>query len=279
MVKIGMPEKFSGILFYIFASMETKLQIIPVGLLDDYKLAIANCQLSEKFDALKDAEISTDSFSFYTSVSSVFSSKIEGEEIDLDSFIKYKKFGIEFLPDYTKKIDDLYNAYTFAKSNVMSKPNIEEAHKLLSRHIVAKHQQGKIRKQNMYVTNDEGNIEYVAATLYEVEGEMHKFYSDVDALVREKMAISEVFFFAAMLHLVFVKIHPWNDGNGRSARLIEKWFLARKLGEKSWFLQSEKYYYLNLQSYYNNIRDLGLEYLLLDYSKALPFLLMLPNSI
>ncbi|MBL0098191.1 MAG: Fic family protein [Bacteroidetes bacterium] len=35
-----------------------------------------------------------------------------------------------------------------------------------------------------------------------------------------------------MIHLVFVKIHPLNDGNGRSARLIEKWFLAQKLGKK-----------------------------------------------
>jgi Fic family protein len=279
MVTIGTLENFSGVLFYIFASMKTELQIIPVGLLEEYKLSIVNCQLSTKFEALKDAEISTDSFSFYTSVSSVFSSKIEGEEIDLDSFVKYKRFGIEFLPDYTKKIDDLYNAYTFAKSNRLGKQNIEKAHKLLSSHIVAKHQQGKIRKQNMYVTNDEGNIEYVATTLYEVEGEMKKFYSDVDLLIQMRMELIEVFYYAAMLHLVFVKIHPWNDGNGRCARLIEKWFLAQKLGDKSWYMQSEKYYYLNLQSYYNNIRILGLEYPLLDYSKALLFLTMLPNSL
>ena len=259
--------------------METKLQIIPAGLLEQYKLAMADCQLSEKFEALKDAEISTDSFSFYTSVSSVFSSKIEGEEIDLDSFVKHKRFGIEFLPDYTKKIDDLYNAYTFAESNVISKQNIEKAHQLLSRHIVAKHQQGKIRRQNMYVTNEEGNIEYAAATLYEVEVEMEKFYCDLELLVQLKMEISEVFYYAAMLHLVFVKIHPWNDGNGRSARLIEKWFLSQKLGVKSWYLQSEKHYYLNLQAYYNNIKILGVEYPTLDYAKALPFLTMLPYSI
>ena len=279
MVTSRTPEKFSGVLFYIFAAMKPKLQIIPAGLLEQYKLVIADCQLSEKFEALKDAEISTDSFSFYTSVSSVFSSKIEGEEIDLDSFVKHKRFGIEFLPDYTKKIDDLYNAYTFAESNVISKQNIEKAHQLLSRHIVAKHQQGKIRRQNMYVTNEEGNIEYVAATLYEVEVEMEKFYCDLELLVQLKMEISEVFYYAAMLHLVFVKIHPWNDGNGRSARLIEKWFLSQKLGVKSWYLQSEKHYYLNLQAYYNNIKILGVEYPTLDYAKALPFLTMLPYSI
>jgi Fic family protein len=255
-----------------------ELQIIPTTLLDEYLRQVPE-QLKEKFDALKDAEISTDTFSFYTSVSSVFSSKIEGEEIELDSYIKHKKFGIEFLPDYTKKIDDLYSAYTFAKTNLLNKENIAEAHKLLSKHIVAIHQQGKVRIHNMYVSTPDGKIEYIAATPFEVPVEMEKFYTDIETLREQKLSLNEVFFFASMIHLVFVKIHPWNDGNGRSARLIEKWFLAQKLGDKAWFVQSEKNYYQHHQTYYKNIRLLGLEYPLLDYSKALPFLLMLPNSV
>lgn len=82
-----------------------------------------------------------------------------------------------------------------------------------------------------------------------------------------------------MIHLVFAKIHPWNDGNGRSARIIEKWFLAEKLGEKAWFIQSEKMYYQHHQFYYQNLRRLGLEYDTLDYNKALPFLQMLPKAL
>ena len=258
--------------------MKEKLSIIPVDLLKQYLLTV-NKGLELSFNKLEDAEISTDSFSFYTSVSSVYSSKIEGEEIELDSYIKHKKFGIEFLPDYTKKIDDLYGAYIFAKSNVMNQKNIEEVHKLLSKHIVAEHQQGKIRIHNMYVATSDGKIEYVAATPYEVEGEMKKFYADVDSLIKSTLTIEEVFFFASMIHLVFVKIHPFNDGNGRTGRLLEKWFLAQRLGEKSWFVDSERYYYQHHQTYYNNLRVLGLEYKELDYSKALPFLLMLPSSV
>ncbi len=257
--------------------MNEDLKIIPIALLDEYKQQVST-SLQTQFDALKDAEISTDTFSFYTSVASVFSSKIEGEEIELDSYIKHKKFGIEFLPDYTKKIDDLYNAYTFAKSNVLNEANVSEAHRLLSRHIVAKHYQGKLRNQNMYVSTPDGKIEYVAATPYEVPGEMQKFYSDVAILLTTSMDIQTVFFFAAMVHLVFVKIHPFNDGNGRMARLLEKWFLAQKLGEKAWFIQSEKNYYQQHQTYYKNLRALGLEYPELDYTKAMPFLLMLPQA-
>lgn len=131
----------------------------------------------------------------------------------------------------------------------------------------------------MNVPTPDGKIEYVAAMPLEVPTEMDKFYHDIDILLKLNLTIEETFYFAAMIHLVFVKIHPWNDGNGRSARLIEKWFLAQKLGEKAWFIQSEKKYYLNHQTYYKNIRLLGLEYSELDYSQSLPFLLMLPSSL
>ncbi|MFN0216938.1 MAG: Fic family protein [Saprospiraceae bacterium] len=258
--------------------MKEKLKIIQVDLLEPYCLQVRQ-DLQSSFEGLRDAEISTRTFSFYTSVSSVYSSKIEGEDIELDSYIKHKRFGIEFLPDYTKKIDDLYDAYTFAQSHGLEEKNIAEAHRLLSRHIVAKHQQGKLRTQNMYVSTPDGKIEYVAATPYAVEAEMQKLYEDIVVLLNNSLTIAEVFFYAAFIHLVFVKIHPFNDGNGRTARLLEKWFLAQKLGANAWFVPSEKNYYQQHQTYYKHLRALGLEYPELDYGKALPFLLMLPGAV
>lgn len=258
--------------------MENQLLIIPSDLLPAYLEQVPK-GIHEAFEALHDAEISTDTFSFYTSVSSVFSSKIEGEEVELDSYIKHKKYGIEFLPDYTKKIDDLYNAYSFAQTHELNEKHISEAHRLLSKHLLAKSKQGKFRMQDMYVSTPDGRIEYVAAAPFEVEAEMKKFFRDVAKLLKMELTIEEVFYYASLIHLVFVKIHPWNDGNGRSARLIEKWFLAEKLGEKAWFVQSEKHYYQQHHIYYNHIRQLGLEYPDLDYKQAMPFLLMLPNCL
>jgi len=258
--------------------MKNKLKIIPLELLSVYLEQVPN-NLKDDFSSLQDAELSTENFSFYTSVASVFSSKIEGEEIELDSYIKHKRDGISFQPDYTKKIDDLYDAYLYAQTNKLNEENVKEVHRILSRHIVASTWQGKYRAQNMYVATDDGRIEYVAALPQQVPVEMKKFFSDMDLLLSEKMNYEEVFFFAAMVHLIFVKIHPWNDGNGRSARLIEKWFLAQKLGPKAWFVQSEKMYYNQHQNYYKNLRRLGLEYGELNYGKALPFLLMLPTAV
>lgn len=236
-------------------------------------------EAKKQFDLLEDAEISTETFSFYTSVASVFSSKIEGEIIELDSYIKHKRFGIEFQSDYTKKVDDLYNAYSFAKEHSLNEENVSKIHQLLSMHLVTKNFQGIYRTQNMFVTTDDGKIEYVAALPENVSNEMNLFFEDVNQLLKIDLSFEEALYYASLIHLVFVKIHPWNDGNGRTARLLEKWFLAEKLGEKAWFIQSEKNYYTNHQTYYKNLRLLGLEYESLDYLKALPFLKMLIGSL
>lgn len=255
-----------------------KLQILTLSLLSDYLEQIPN-DLEMRFRGLEDAEISNSTFSFYTSVASVFSSKIEGEDIELDSYIKHKAMGLPFRADYTKKIDDLYNAYTFAKENELTPLNIRKSHSLLANHFLECRFLGKFRSQLMFGTTDDGKIDYVAASPYEVADEMEKLFEDISLLLGKELTLPEVFYFAALIHLVFVKIHPWNDGNGRSARLLEKWFLAKKLGEKAWYIQSEKGYYEHHQAYYNNIRLIGREYADLNYAAALPFLLMLPNSI
>lgn len=254
------------------------LKILPTQLLDEYIHQVDD-DLLRTYEHLKESELSIENFSFYTSVSAVFSSKIEGEPIELDSYIKHKRFGIEFLPDYTQKIDDLYNAYQFAQTNHLNQNNISIVHGMLTAHILPSSQQGKTRTSNMYVTTTDGRIEYVAAQPAMLSNELDKFYNDIALVMDAKLTLPEIFYFAALIHLTFVKIHPFDDGNGRTARLLEKWFLGAKLGSKAWLIQSEKLYYQQHQQYYTNLRKMGLEYEQLDYEQSLPFLLMLPQSL
>ncbi len=100
--------------------MWSNLKILPTDLMDVYCQQV-DAALAVLFEQLHDADISTETFSFYTSVSSVFSSKIEGENIELDSYVKHKRFDIAFLPDYTKKIDDLYDAYSWAQQSTLNR--------------------------------------------------------------------------------------------------------------------------------------------------------------
>ena len=280
MVSIRTSENFSGVLFYIFASMKNKLQIIPVGLLEDYKLTIVNCQLSIKFDALKDAEISTDSFSFYTSVSAIASSRIEGEPMEVDSYVKHKMLNIKYLPDLVQKPNDLYNTYLYAQKKSLTKIHFLKAHALLATHLLPKSKQGVCRKVNMLVMEHlTGRIQYEAAPIDKVQNLFEKLWNDIDQLKKENLSIEEIFYFASFIHIVFVNIHPFEDGNGRSGRLLEKWFIAEKMGEKAWFIQSELNYYKKVNDYYHNLNRLGMFYDELDYTKALPFLTMLPYSL
>ena len=92
------------------------------------------------------------------------------------------------------------------------------------------------------------------------------------------LRVEEVFYYASLIHLKLAHIHPFMDGNGRAARLAEKWFLSLKTGVIAWKIRSEKYYFENRSKYYENI-NLGQNYYELNYRKSFPFLEMLSNSI
>ena len=232
----------------------------------------------EKLAAKKSEELPVDYFDFYNSVSSVYSSKIEGENIDFDSFFKHKFLKVSYNPDYTKRSDDLLNAYEFILDNELNLENVLQAHKILSLHLLPENQRGQLRNNPMYVLNEDDRIEYVACSHYEVKNELFNLFEAINKVKKEKLNVKEVFYYGAQIHLKFVKIHPLQDGNGRTARLLEKWFLITKLGKEAVSIELEKNYFRNKRAYYNNIRQIGLEYESLDYNKSLDFLLMTIKS-
>jgi len=248
-------------------------EILSDNLIDDYTKAVGESPF-DKLERLQNIELPVDYLEFYKSISSVYSSKIEGEDIDFDSYFKHKFLKVEFQPDLTQRTDDLYAAYDYIDNHNLSLENVKKAHSILSANLLPKSQQGLIRSNPMFVLNSQDRIEYVAANPEMVKPELDKLFVDVTTLTKSELNPFEVFYYAALLHLVFAKIHPFQDGNGRTARLIEKWFLIEKIGVKAASVQLEKNYYMKLKDYYSNIRKLGLEYEDLDYSKSIDFLLM-----
>jgi Fic family protein len=243
-------------------------------------LSLLDVDIRQLFEDVKEREWNVANFKFFTAVSVMSSSKIEGEQMEVDSYVKHKILNIEYLPNLTEKPNDLYQAYEFARDNSLSFKSFLKAHTIATANLLPQAQRGKTRTGNMLIMEQQTNrIQYEAASSAIVKKEFELFWEELSELIKLELSVEEVFYYASLIHLVFVKIHPFNDGNGRTGRLLEKWFLASKLGEKAWYIGSEYYYYQNLQSYYNNLARIGLFYEELNYEKGLPFLVMLPNAL
>lgn len=244
--------------------------------LDSYKKQIGN----EIPGLIKDFDFSENrgGFEYLTKASAVYSSNIEGNSIDLNSYMNYElnkdkfKTGKEI-----EEIENLIEAYEFAQSNNLNEKNVLECHKIFSDTLLIRSKRGKYRIEKVGVFGKSG-LAYMAVEPEFVEKEMKLFFQDLSGLMSSDLNEIEVFYFASLIHLRFAHIHPFRDGNGRAARLIEKWFVAEKLGHEFWKLPSEEHYKNNQAKYYETIH-LGVNFYELNYDKCIGFLEMLPNCL
>ena len=214
---------------------------------------------------------------YRTQASAVFSSNIEGNTLDLNSYMNLKlKNDKIFKKKEISEIDDLVAAYKFAQSNELNETNFLKSHSILSKHILIKSKQGKYRTEPIGVFSESGLVYLAVENMY-VQEHMSNFFAQIYELLYKKLTAKEILYFASLIHLRFVHIHPFADGNGRAARLLEKWFLTTKLGSEYWLLLSEKYYKEHQQDYYESI-NLGVNFYELNYNRCMPFLLMLPKA-
>jgi Fic family protein len=226
---------------------------------------------------LKKKPQNINNFNFYLANSAVYSSNIEGNTINFDTWLKAREFNLHLRTREIREIAELIDAYQFAKENALSLETILKTHEILTQSILVKKERGKIRTVKVGVRSS-GQMIYLAVEPEFIRQELEKLFDDISLLMKCKLTITEIFYYAAFIHLVFVNIHPFVDGNGRVTRLIEKWFLAKMLGENAWFITSEKNYWDNRSTYYKNLQ-LGANYYEVKYEKSIPFLLMLPNAL
>lgn len=251
-------------------------------LTSDYLQAYAdkvNIDWFDVFNKLRQKnDFSRNDFLFYFQSSATYSSNIEGNSIDFDSYLKNKKFKIKSKPKEMAEIDNLVDAYNFAMSHKLNQTNLFEAHKILSKSIQSfKIHRGKLRNQQIGIFGD-GQMVYMGIDFKELKDEFSKLFHDINELIKRDLSYKEIFYYASMIHLLFEKIHPFMDGNGRTGRLIEKWFLREKIGENAWSIQSEKYYAEHRSVYYKNIH-IGPDYHAINLERSIPFLLMLPKAL
>lgn len=254
------------------------LQIIPNILLKPFekgvKASVKNC-----FQQLSEREFTVQDFTNYMVAGAVASSQIEGSTLDLNSFYQSKENNTN--AKEVAEIENLLKAYQYAKRYPLTQKGLLKCHKTLSATFsnITKNQKGKYRQNRVGIRGWSGLV-YLAVEPEFVQAEMDKLFADIDVLLNEALTLKQTLYYAGCIHFMFAKIHPFADGNGRAARLLEKWFLASVLGNAVWGIPTEKYYYDNRQAYYNGL-NVGVNYYesLERLNKILPFLNLLPQAV
>ena len=252
--------------------MQKKLKILTLKHLEEFKNKVWD--LDEKFEKFIEKSSDLD-FKYLTESSSVFSSNIEWNSLDLNSFMNMKLNSTKSKD--LEEIENLIKAYNFAQNNDLNEENFLNTYKILSETLVIKSKRWKYRDDKVWVFGKEGLI-YLAIEPEFVKQKMQELFDDIKVLLSRELNIQEIFYYASQIHLRFVHIHPFSDWNWRSARLLEKWFLAEKLWQDLWKIKSEEFYFRNRQDYYNNI-NLWVNYYEINYDNSINFLLMLVLSL
>lgn len=103
--------------------------------------------------------------------------------------------------------------------------------------------------QNVIRDSSNGRIVYMPPEAKDVPILMKEFVE----YINKNLDIIPAPILAAIVHYQFVTIHPYYDGNGRTARLLTNLILYKKDYDLNGIYSLEEYYAKNLQQYYNAI--------------------------
>ena len=187
-------------------------------------------------------------------VSAHFSTRIEGNLLTLgqaESLLRGESVGAP--SDSLGEVLNYAEAISYVQ-NVAANPDsglgddtIRTIHHYVSKSLSAHYAPGRYRtEQNNVVDRISGRVIFRPPPPEEVAPLMREF---VEWLNTDALKI-EPYTRAGLAHLNFVAIHPFLDGNGRTARILESLILYRS-GLKSYELVSlEEYFGRDTQSYY-----------------------------
>src|SRR6056297_4182126 len=142
--------------------------------LNTYKKSIGNeiSKLINNFDFSKNRG----GFEYLTKSSAVYSSNIEGNSIDLNSYMNYEMNKDKFkVGKEIEEIEDLIEAYEFAQTSKLNEKNLLNCHKIFSDTLLIRSKRGKYRIEQVGVFGNSG-LAYMAVEPEFVEKEMKVFF-------------------------------------------------------------------------------------------------------
>lgn len=123
-------------------------------------------------------------------------------------------------------------------------------HRLITEGLIAANKSGHFRKNPVYIENERHEVLYTAV-------EPEKVKAEVEALLRwvsENQIALHPAIVSGIIHLQFVAIHPFADGNGRTARALTMLYLALNDYDCDGSLVLDTFYAENRSAYYHALQ-------------------------
>lgn len=155
------------------------------------------------------------------------------------------------------EVENYYNALKLLDGMVKDKgditvPEVLRLHKIVTDGLADKEKVGRFRPADVYVLDDLGNGREMLRFKAPPAPKVKELIDDLLVwLKRSKKEGIHPIIRAGILHLQFVTIHPFTDGNGRVARLLTQLQLYRDGWDFRKILVLEDYYNRDRMSYYN----------------------------
>lgn len=209
----------------------------------------------QKFPEIVLAKFEKDSYAISTHAST----SIEGNPIPLTDVRKILKNTPSHIRDTEKEIINYNNALEHLNT-LVSKPKpitdsfICSIQSLVVDELLEKNNVGAYRADPVVVNDPRKrkiayippNTEDVLPLMSELTNYLEKEYNNLDPLI-----------LAGIFHKQFVVIHPFMDGNGRTARLVTKYLLARMGLDTFQLFSFENYYNQNVTKYFSSVGVFG----------------------
>lgn len=205
-----------------------------------------------------------------------YSSHIEGAVTSLEEALLYlnkpskKDYGDESLQMIINNRDALEYIRS-QKGQAFSHEIIYKLHRILVKNTHKKRPitVGKYRKGPIYVVNGQGKIVYEGPPASKVMEMMNLYIQWVNSYAGIHPLLK-----AAIVHLHFVQVHPFDDGNGRLARALSNLYLMNQDYQFINFLAPSDYFDHHRAEYYRAIQTTRLHgndmtFFILYYLKAL----------
>ncbi len=183
-----------------------------------------------------------------------YSTRIEGNRLTLkeaEQVIKKNKVMFHARERDVKEVKNYWNALNSIQKWADSKTEFSEEIIKKIHGIVIKGKKGTLTsyraEQNSIKDSKTGRIVYLPPEAKDVSGLMKSMEKWVKKTEKEKIPIPII---AALVHYQFVTIHPYYDGNGRTARLLATFILQKNGYGLNGFFSLEEYHAANLSGYY-----------------------------